>query len=64
MNNAGFKVELIHALCVSALQYPEEIAKYEYIPNFTVRGLHYDIQKVNILNVLFQKNLCLQVFLK
>lgn len=29
-----------------ALQYPEEIKKYDYLPNFAVRGLHYDIQKV------------------
>lgn len=27
-------------------QYPEGIGKYDYIPNFAVRGLHYDIQKV------------------
>lgn len=27
-------------------QYPEGIRKYDYIPNFAVRGLHYDIQKV------------------
>ncbi|KAG7221326.1 hypothetical protein INR49_017334 [Caranx melampygus] len=24
---------------------PEEISKYDYIPNFAARGLHYDIQK-------------------
>lgn len=28
------------------LQYPEALRKYEYIPNFAVRGLHYDVQKV------------------
>lgn len=28
-------------------QYPEGIRKYDYVPNFAVRGLHYDIQKVN-----------------
>lgn len=27
-------------------QYPEGIRKYDYIPNFATRGLHYDIQKV------------------
>ena len=29
-------------------QYPEGIHKYDYVPNFAARGLHYDIQKVNI----------------
>lgn len=29
-------------------QYPEGIRKYDYIPNFAARGLHYDIQKVII----------------
>lgn len=27
-------------------QYPKGILKYEYWPNFAVRGLHYDIAKV------------------
>lgn len=28
-------------------QYPEGLRQYEYIPNFAVRGLHYDVQKVS-----------------
>uniref|UniRef100_A0A8C5DZ41 5'-nucleotidase domain containing 2 n=1 Tax=Gouania willdenowi TaxID=441366 RepID=A0A8C5DZ41_GOUWI len=31
---------------IEHFKYPEGIAKYDYIPNFAVRGLHYDIQKV------------------
>ena len=27
------------------LQYPKEIRKLEYRPDFTIRGLHYDIEK-------------------
>lgn len=27
-------------------QYPEGLREYEYIPDFAVRGLHYDVQKV------------------
>lgn len=30
------------------LKYPEGLRKYEYIPNFAVRGLHYDVQKVRV----------------
>lgn len=41
-----FQFMLIHPLCLCASQYPKGIAEYDYIPNFTVRGLHYDIQKV------------------
>lgn len=39
-------VSWIDSFCLPAQQYPKEIHKYDYIPNFTVRGLHYDIQKV------------------
>lgn len=39
-------LKLIYPLCFGAWQYPEGIGKYEYLPNFAVRGLHYDIQKV------------------
>uniref|UniRef100_A0A8C3G2I9 5'-nucleotidase domain containing 2 n=1 Tax=Cyclopterus lumpus TaxID=8103 RepID=A0A8C3G2I9_CYCLU len=31
---------------IEHFKYPEGLRKYDYIPNFTVRGLHYDIQKV------------------
>lgn len=33
-------------MCLTFLQYPEGLREYEYIPNFVVRGLHYDVQKV------------------
>ncbi|XP_043986797.1 5'-nucleotidase domain-containing protein 2 [Gambusia affinis] len=36
---------------IEHFKYPEEIAKYEYIPNFTVRGLHYDIQKGLLMKI-------------
>lgn len=28
-------------------QYPEGLGKYDYIPGFAIRGLHYDVQKVS-----------------
>ncbi|MEQ2252509.1 5'-nucleotidase domain-containing protein 2, partial [Ilyodon furcidens] len=36
---------------IEHFKYPEEIAKYEYIPNFAVRGLHYDIQKGLLMKI-------------
>lgn len=30
------------------MQYPHELKKYEYDPNFAIRGLHYDVHKVSI----------------
>lgn len=42
------------SLCLFTSQYPKGIAKYEYIPNFTVRGLHYDIQKVHYFTFSLQ----------
>lgn len=45
-----FQVHLYIFFHPHAWQYPEGISKYDYIPNFTARGLHYDIQKVNYLN--------------
>ncbi|TNM86789.1 hypothetical protein fugu_007019 [Takifugu bimaculatus] len=32
-------------------KYPEGIRKYDYIPNFAVRGLHYDIQKGLLMKI-------------
>lgn len=32
-------------------QYPKEIASLKYIPNFAVRGLHYDIEKGLLLKL-------------
>lgn len=34
-------------------QYPAEIRKYEYDPNFAIRGLHYDVQRVGLLLLFF-----------
>uniref|UniRef100_A0A8C5G4N3 5'-nucleotidase domain containing 2 n=1 Tax=Gouania willdenowi TaxID=441366 RepID=A0A8C5G4N3_GOUWI len=36
---------------IEHFKYPEGIAKYDYIPNFAVRGLHYDIQKGLLMKV-------------
>ncbi|KAG8012756.1 5'-nucleotidase domain-containing protein 3 [Nibea albiflora] len=32
-------------------RYPEDLRKYEYIPNFAVRGLHYDVQKALLMKI-------------
>uniref|UniRef100_A0A8D3BZL6 5'-nucleotidase domain-containing protein 3 n=1 Tax=Scophthalmus maximus TaxID=52904 RepID=A0A8D3BZL6_SCOMX len=32
-------------------RYPEGLRKYEYIPNFAVRGLHYDVQKALLMKI-------------
>ncbi|KAA8590755.1 hypothetical protein FQN60_001698 [Etheostoma spectabile] len=36
---------------IEQFKYPEGIRKYDYIPNFTVRGLHYDIQKGLLMKI-------------
>ncbi|KAM9830124.1 5'-nucleotidase domain-containing protein 2 [Syngnathus typhle] len=36
---------------VEHFKYPEAILKYDYIPNFAVRGLHYDIQKGLLMKI-------------
>uniref|UniRef100_H3D4S0 5'-nucleotidase domain containing 2 n=1 Tax=Tetraodon nigroviridis TaxID=99883 RepID=H3D4S0_TETNG len=36
---------------IEHFKYPEGIRKYDYIPNFTVRGLHYDIQKGLLMKI-------------
>ncbi|EPY74063.1 5-nucleotidase domain-containing protein 3 [Camelus ferus] len=33
-------------LLINEHRYPVEIRKYEYDPNFAIRGLHYDVQRV------------------
>lgn len=33
--------------CYLLSQYPEGLGKYDYIPGFAIRGLHYDVQKVS-----------------
>ncbi|TNN74828.1 5'-nucleotidase domain-containing protein 2 [Liparis tanakae] len=36
---------------IEHFKYPEGLRKYDYIPNFTVRGLHYDIQKGLLMKI-------------
>nr|XP_046221374.1 5'-nucleotidase domain-containing protein 2-like isoform X2 [Oncorhynchus gorbuscha] len=36
---------------VKHYKYPEGISKYDYIPNFAARGLHYDIQKGLLMKI-------------
>ncbi|TRY93499.1 hypothetical protein DNTS_011709 [Danionella cerebrum] len=36
---------------VEHYKYPQGIRKYEYIPNFATRGLHYDIQKGLLMKI-------------
>uniref|UniRef100_A0A1A8SJD9 5'-nucleotidase domain containing 2 n=1 Tax=Nothobranchius rachovii TaxID=451742 RepID=A0A1A8SJD9_9TELE len=36
---------------VEHFKYPKDIGKYDYIPNFAVRGLHYDIQKGLLMKI-------------
>ncbi|XP_056279635.1 5'-nucleotidase domain-containing protein 2 isoform X2 [Pseudoliparis swirei] len=36
---------------IEHFKYPEGLCKYDYIPNFTVRGLHYDIQKGLLMKI-------------
>lgn len=47
-----FRFRWVNPFCPPDQQYPEGIHKYDYIPNFAARGLHYDIQKVNSLKSL------------
>ncbi|XP_028266613.1 5'-nucleotidase domain-containing protein 2 isoform X2 [Parambassis ranga] len=36
---------------IEHFKYPEGLRKYDYIPNFAVRGLHYDIQKGLLMKI-------------
>ncbi|XP_068997333.1 5'-nucleotidase domain-containing protein 2 [Embiotoca jacksoni] len=36
---------------IEHFKYPEAICKYDYIPNFVARGLHYDIQKGLLMKI-------------
>ncbi|KAM9344307.1 5'-nucleotidase domain-containing protein 2 [Pholidichthys leucotaenia] len=36
---------------IEHFKYPEGIRKYDYLPNFAVRGLHYDIQKGLLMKI-------------
>ncbi|XP_031757165.1 5'-nucleotidase domain-containing protein 2 isoform X2 [Xenopus tropicalis] len=38
-------------LLIQHYRYPEGIGRYEYIPGFAIRGLHYDIQKSLLMKI-------------
>ncbi|XP_054633183.1 5'-nucleotidase domain-containing protein 3 [Dunckerocampus dactyliophorus] len=38
-------------ILITKHRYPEGIRNYEYIPNFAVRGLHYDVQKALLMKI-------------
>ncbi|XP_073448551.1 5'-nucleotidase domain-containing protein 2 [Aquarana catesbeiana] len=38
-------------ILIKQYKYPEGIGKYEYIPGFAIRGLHYDIQKSLLMKI-------------
>ncbi|XP_029992474.1 LOW QUALITY PROTEIN: 5'-nucleotidase domain-containing protein 3 [Sphaeramia orbicularis] len=38
-------------ILITKHRYPEGLRKYEYIPNFAVRGLHYDVQKALLMKI-------------
>lgn len=42
-------------------QYPAEIRKYEYDPNFAIRGLHYDVQRVSLSSCFSEVSWCLEI---
>nr|XP_033807638.1 5'-nucleotidase domain-containing protein 3 isoform X2 [Geotrypetes seraphini] len=38
-------------LLINEYRYPEELRKYEYNPNFAIRGLHYDVQRALLMKI-------------
>uniref|UniRef100_A0A672GEC8 5'-nucleotidase domain-containing protein 3-like n=1 Tax=Salarias fasciatus TaxID=181472 RepID=A0A672GEC8_SALFA len=38
-------------ILITKHRYPEGLRKYEYIPDFAVRGLHYDVQKALLMKI-------------
>ncbi|XP_066452421.1 5'-nucleotidase domain-containing protein 2 isoform X2 [Eleutherodactylus coqui] len=38
-------------ILIQQYKYPEEIKKYDYIPGFAIRGLHYDVQKNLLMKI-------------
>ncbi|CAG08707.1 unnamed protein product, partial [Tetraodon nigroviridis] len=38
-------------ILITKHRYPEALRKYEYIPDFAVRGLHYDVQKALLMKI-------------
>ncbi|KAM8829881.1 5'-nucleotidase domain-containing protein 2 isoform 2-T2 [Synchiropus picturatus] len=43
--------EAARGFLIEHFKYPAAICKYDYIPNFAVRGLHYDIQKGLLMKI-------------
>ncbi|KAJ7424778.1 5'-nucleotidase domain-containing protein 2-like protein [Willisornis vidua] len=38
-------------ILIEQFKYPEGLAKYDYIPGFAIRGLHYDVQKSLLMKI-------------
>ncbi|NXU63418.1 NT5D2 protein, partial [Horornis vulcanius] len=38
-------------ILIEQFKYPERLGKYEYIPGFAIRGLHYDVQKSLLMKI-------------
>ncbi|XP_061679012.1 5'-nucleotidase domain-containing protein 3 [Syngnathoides biaculeatus] len=43
--------DIARDILISKHRYPEGLRDYEYIPNFAVRGLHYDVQKALLMKI-------------
>ena len=50
-------LSIIKTALVNELQYPEEMLKFQYDPDLTIRGLHYDITN----GLLIKVNAVLQI---
>nr|XP_009925015.1 PREDICTED: 5'-nucleotidase domain-containing protein 3-like [Haliaeetus albicilla] len=38
-------------ILIEQFKYPEGLGKYDYIPGFAIRGLHYDVQKSLLMKI-------------
>ncbi|XP_051916575.1 5'-nucleotidase domain-containing protein 3-like isoform X1 [Hippocampus zosterae] len=43
--------DIARDILISKHRYPEGLRAYEYIPDFAVRGLHYDVQKALLMKI-------------
>ncbi|XP_067091432.1 5'-nucleotidase domain-containing protein 3 [Osmerus mordax] len=43
--------DIARDILIQEHRYPEGLREYEYIPNFVVRGLHYDVQKALLMKI-------------
>uniref|UniRef100_A0A8P4KDH8 5'-nucleotidase domain-containing protein 3 n=1 Tax=Dicentrarchus labrax TaxID=13489 RepID=A0A8P4KDH8_DICLA len=43
--------DIARDILITNLRYPEGLRNYEYIPDFAVRGLHYDVQKALLMKI-------------